>query len=78
MRINKSQSLPRARPRSIRHKLASDMRRDAPLIDTCVECLLVTIEKPTIRKTIPINGLRHRTRILAHETPCVALLRITT
>ena len=76
--INNPQSFPRARPRSIRHKLASDfvvMRLRQTLAwstCSCHDC------KPTIRKSIPINGLRHRTRILAGETPCIALLRITT
>ena len=52
-----SQSFHRARPRSIKHKLASDMRRDAPPIDTCVECYCSCHDwKPTIRKSIPTNG----------------------
>lgn len=34
----------------------------------CGALARVTIDKPTIRKTIPINRLRHRKRILAGET----------
>ena len=52
-----SQSFPRARPRSIRHKLASDIRRDASLIDTCVECLLVSrLETNDTKKTYISTG----------------------
>lgn len=71
-----SQSFPRARPRPLKHKLASDIRRDASMIGFCVEFAYVTIGKERYENRY-YQLLRHRTRILANETPCVALLRIT-